>query len=97
MTDSEPVPISVFDSAAEHAERDKADEDMVAEIVRTHVLSQAASPYRRVDVSIERGPDALPTRLTAYLLRSDTYTAEVVHLDVDRSYAVERVVYDEPQ
>lgn len=97
MTNPEPIPISVFGSAPEQAEQDKIDEDIVTDLVRNHVLRQARGPYRQVNVSIERRPDASPARLTVYLLRSDTYTAEVVHVDVDPSYGVERLVYDEPQ
>jgi hypothetical protein len=88
------IEIRVFGSRPELAARDLGDEARVREVIRNHVLPEAKGNYLRVNVEVKRTRDQRPRYLIAYLLRSDIYLAEVVRVDVDEQYNVEKVSYD---
>ena len=69
----------------------KPDEEKIRESVRQRVLSERPQPYRKVQVEVERGGDNRPVALVASLLRANTYTADIVKLNVDPDFNIESI------
>lgn len=88
MYDNSTVEIRLFTSRTAYRNLDVQDESLVAEAIRTRVLPAAEAAYWRVDVKIKRKPDQTPKYLIAYLLRKDSYLAEVVRVDIQSDYKV---------
>ncbi|HOW65499.1 MAG TPA: beta/gamma crystallin-related protein [Candidatus Paceibacterota bacterium] len=82
------VPINIFSSARAQRSYDKQDEPRVAEIIQREILSKARVSYHAVRVKVRRTSDGSPKSLIAYLLRKDSYTADVQKIDVDKDYKV---------
>lgn len=90
---NENVDIRIFGSQGSYAGTDAQDEQRVAEIVRSQILPVSDGDYHRVDVKIQRMRDGAPRYLVAYLLRKDSYLAEVVRLDVSQDYQVTQATW----
>ncbi len=83
------VEIRLFPSEAETAKSyDAQDEGRVIEAIRTQVLPQAGADYHSVRVKVKRSAEYAPDYLVAYMLRKDTYTADVVKIQIDGNYDV---------
>jgi len=85
------VEVRVFGSARGMRAYDRQDEDRVIDAVVQGVLPKAKADYSSVSVKIRRGVDGAPDHLVAYMLRKDTYTADVVKVVVDKNYAVKEI------
>jgi hypothetical protein len=83
------VAIRVFGSAPQYAESDSQDEAQIINLVRKEVLPREKAEYRSVNVKVKRREDGSPEYLVTYLLRKDTYTADVVRVDIDENYDVQ--------
>ncbi len=100
MADYQNVKIKVFASPKEYASRDLQDEQQIAQIIREQVLPKTSVDYYGVDVKVKRKADESADYLIAYMLRKDTYTADVVKIEIDDTadtLKVERVIenYDD--
>lgn len=82
------VKITLFPSPEEFRAYDTQEEDSIAKLVRDEVLPREKAEYSRVKVDVRRKADGTPDYLVAYMLRKDTYTADVVRVDVDQTYGV---------
>jgi len=92
--DPKKVPVEVFGSPRGQRVYDHQAEGNVAEVVRKEVLEKSKTEYGSVKVKIRRAPDGSPLYLIVYLLRSDTYTADVARINVDASYGAKEVATD---
>ena len=97
MSDYEGVKIDVFGSRKELKSYDTQDERQIAQAIREKVLPAMEAEYHSVRVKVKRKPDQKPAYLVAYMLRKDTYTADVVKIEVDGDYQVQNTVtnYDD--
>ncbi len=80
------VEITVFPSPKKFRTYDAQEETPIAEMIRMKVLPREKADYRSVKVKVRRKPDGSPDYVVAYMLRKDTYTADVVRVDVDKKY-----------
>ncbi len=85
---NENVEITVFGSAGAQAAYDTRDEGRVVDVVRNQVVPREKAEYQSVKVKVRRKPDGSPDHLVVYMLRKDTYLADVVRVDVDDTYEV---------
>lgn len=92
------VPIKIF-ASPRRAQRtyDRQDESRVADVIRRDVLPKAKADYHSVSVKIRRAVDGSPKSLILYMLRKDTYTADVKKIEIDQDYNVKAIKdeYDE--
>lgn len=88
------VKIKVFASAKQQKTYDRRDEEQIADVIRKEVLPKAKAKYHSVSVKVERTADGTPKSLVAYMLRKDSYTADVTKVDVDQDYKVQAVQED---
>ena len=84
----ERVEITVFASPEAQRSYDTGDEDRIVDTIRNQVLPREKADYRSVKVKVRRKDDGTPDHLVAYMLRKDTYTADVVRVDVNDTYEV---------
>ena len=91
------IPITVFASPRKQKTYDRQDESRVVDLIRRNVLAKTKVDYFSVSVKINRGPENTPKSLIVYLLRKDTYTADVKKIEVDKEYKVKKIhdEYDE--
>jgi hypothetical protein len=82
------VQIKVFPSPVEFRAFDTQEEDSIAQVIRSEVLPREKADYYSVKVDVHRKADGKPEYLVAYMLRKDTYTADVVRVDVDEGYGI---------
>ena len=82
------VEIKVFASAKGQKFYDTQNEKKIVDAVSNHVLPKSKIEYSSVKVKVKRKDDGSPNYLVAYMLRKDTYTADVVKIDVDKNYKV---------
>jgi len=80
------VDITVFPSPKKFRAYDAQEEAPIAEMIRMEVLPREKADYHSVKVKVRRKPDGSPDYVVAYMLRKDTYTADVVRIDVDKKY-----------
>lgn len=80
------IPIKVFGSPRAQKSYDLQDESRITNVIRREVLAKAKVSYHSVSVKIRRTPDGSPKSLIVYMLRKDTYTADVKKVDVDKNY-----------
>lgn len=85
---NENVEIKVFATPEKFQAYDSQDESRIVEVVRQAVLPREKVEYHSVKVKVKRAEDGSPRYLVAYMLRKDTYTADVVRVDVDANYQV---------
>lgn len=97
MASYEHVEVRVFGSRKETASYDRQGEPEIAATIREDVLPTLRDEYRSVKVKVMRKADRSPDHLVAYMLRKDTYTADVVRIDVDENYQLKNVIenYDD--
>ncbi|MCJ7729091.1 MAG: beta/gamma crystallin family protein [Sedimentisphaerales bacterium] len=88
------VPIKVFAFSKQQKTYDRRDEQQIAKVIRQEVLSKSKVAYLSVKVKVKRASDNSPKSLIAYMLRKETYTADVVKVDVDKKYNVQAVHED---
>jgi hypothetical protein len=88
------VPIQIFASPKKQRTYDRHDEQQVTDVIRNEVLPKTKVDYHSVKVKVKRVADGSPESLVAYLLRKDTYTADVQKIDVDKNYKVKTIQED---
>ncbi|MGD9172493.1 MAG: hypothetical protein PVI97_20945 [Candidatus Thiodiazotropha sp.] len=94
MNKYEDVKINVFGSRKEFKSYDAQDENQIAYSIRDKVLPELGVEYHSVRVKVKRKPDHAPEYLIAYMLRKDTYTADVVKIEIDANYQVQNTIRD---
>lgn len=97
MSEYEDVKIKVFGSRKEFQTYDLQDEKQVEYSIRENVLPTMGVEYHSVSVKVKRKADHTPDYLIAYMLRKDTYTADVVKIEIDENYQVRNTIrnYDD--
>ena len=97
MSNYKDVTVKVFGSLKEFKSYDLQDEQQIAYSIRDHVLPSIGIEYHSVNVKVKRKTDRSPDYLIAYLLRKDTYTADVVKIEIDEKFQVQNVIqkYDD--
>lgn len=97
MSNYKNVKIKVFGSRKKYKSYDLRDESQIAYAIREKVLPTIGIDYHSVNVKVKRKEDQSPGYLIAYMLRKDTYTADVVKIEIDENYQVINVVknYDD--
>jgi hypothetical protein len=88
------VKITLFPSPPEYRAADAQEEQQIVEVVRTNVLPREKAEYHAVRVKVVRKEDGSPDYVVSYMLRKDTYTADVVRADLDENFEVTRYVDD---
>jgi hypothetical protein len=79
------VPIVVV--AGESGVRVAADDEAaIRRLVRDRLLAARPESYRKVQVEVERSAAGVPCALLVSMLRAQTYTADVVRLEVDPQF-----------
>lgn len=96
---SQDIQIKVFASPKRQKAYDQQDEHQIIDVIRQHVLPKTKVAYRSVSVKVKRTADGTPKYLIAYMLRKDTYTADVTKIDVDQAYEIQTIHenYDESE
>lgn len=91
------VKVKVFGSKKEYAGRDLQDENKIVFAIRENVLPKISINYHSISVKVKRKADQTPDYLIAYMLRKDTYTADVLKIEIDQNYEVSNVIqsYDD--
>jgi hypothetical protein len=84
------VPIIILATAGK-AEYSAAERRRIREAVKNRLLLPSKEPYHKVLVAVKHRHDGAPRFLLAFLLRSDTYTAEIARIDVDAEYRVRSI------
>jgi hypothetical protein len=97
MSNYSNVKVKVFGSGKEYKSYDLRDEDQIAYSMRENVLPMMDVDYHSVNVKVKRKADQSPDYLIAYMLRKDTYTADVVKIEIDEDFQVQNVIknYDD--
>ena len=90
----EKIEIKVFASPKEYRVYDTQDEDKIVNVIRKEVLPREKAEYHNVKVKVKRREDGSPKYLVSYMLRKDTYTADIVRVDVDENFQVQAFVDD---
>jgi len=90
----EKIDIKIFATPKEYRVYDTQDENKIADVVRKEVLPREKADYHSVKVKVKRKKDGTPNHLITYMLRKDTYTADIVRVDVDENYQVKAFVDD---
>jgi hypothetical protein len=67
------------------------DREKIEKLVRDKLLLTTNEPYHKAQVEVEHGPDGSPKTLVVSMLRSHTYTADVVNVNVDAQYNVKSI------
>ena len=93
MSSLKNVEFKVFGSKKVFANTDLKDAPKITKAIQDNIKVPDDVEYREVDVKVKRTADGnTPESLIVYLLRKDTYTADVVKLNVDSKYNVKKVV-----
>ena len=97
MSNYKNVKVKVFGSRKEYTSYDLRDEGQIAYSIRENVLPTIGIEYHSVSVKVKRKADQSPDHLIAYMLRKDTYTADVVKIEIDENFQVQNVIknYDD--
>lgn len=90
----EKIDIKIFATPKEYRVYDTQDESKITDVVRKEVLPREKADYHSVKVKVKRKKDGTPNHLITYMLRKDTYTADIVRVDVDENYQVKAFVDD---
>ena len=88
---NENVKIKVFASGRKQKSYDDSDEKRIIQVIREQVLPSAKAEYHSISVKVKRNHDYNPEYLIAYMKRKDTYTAEVVRVNVNNSFDVKGI------
>jgi hypothetical protein len=97
MNDYKNVKVKVFGSRKELKTYDLQDEQQVVTSIRDQVLPTIGIDYHSVKVKVKRKSDQSPEYMVAYMLRKDTYTADIVKIEINGNYQVKNIVrnYDD--
>jgi hypothetical protein len=85
------VKVKIFASSKQQKSYDRRDEERITDVIRNEVLPKVKPEYHSVSVKVERNVDGTPKSLVAYMLRKDTYTADVAKVVIDQDYKVQEV------
>ena len=88
------VVIKIIDTPRMYRAYDHQDETNVADVIRKDILPKIKVDYLNVNVKVQRALDGSAESLIAYMLRKETYTADVKKIDVDKGYNVKAVQDD---
>lgn len=77
------VKVKVFGSPKEFKSYDIEDEPKITELMYKEVLPKFDIDYYEVDVKVMRKKDQTPDHLVAYMLRKESYTADVIKIEID--------------
>lgn len=91
---NENIKIKVFAAGKKQKTYDQRDEGLIVNTIRQHVLPRAKADYHSVKVKVKRKGDQSPEYLIAYMLRKDTYTADVWRVDVDDNFDLQTIKED---
>ena len=90
------VEIRIVGPADERRAIDSEAEGRIVDLMRHHVLplTEAEAAHRTAQVEVRRTTDGTPAYVIAYMLRRDTYTADVVRINVDAQYGFVGIEWD---
>lgn len=94
MRDYNNVEVKVFASSKGLQAQDSKDEEQIKALIRNNVLPEVETDYYRVDVKVKRKDNQTPDYLIAYMLRKDSYTADVVEVKIDEHYEFQALNQD---
>lgn len=80
------VKVKIFASPKRFRVYDTQDENRIIDTVHKEILPREKAEYQSVKVKVKRKADGKPKSLIAYMLRKDTYTSDVVKVEVDENY-----------
>ncbi len=86
----EKVKVEIFATPQKYRTYDLQDEKKIVDIVHKKVLPREKRDYHSVKVKVKRKSDGKPKAIIAYMLRKDTYTSDVVKVDVNDNYEIEK-------
>lgn len=93
MADTHPnanTPIVILPSSWRARVRDAREEERVRQLIRDEVLVKRHEPYYQVRASIKSAAEGT-NRIIAYLLRANTYTADVIEITVGEGYGLTKI------
>lgn len=67
------------------------DRKKIQRLIKDKLLLTSMEPYHKVQVEVVRGADGCPAALVATMLRANTYTADIVKVNVDADYNVKSI------
>ncbi len=85
---NERTPISIQPSSWKTRPYDAREEERVRRLIRDEVLLKRHEPYYQARATIKFDQNGKPDRIIAYLLRSNTYTADVIEIQIDENYRI---------
>jgi hypothetical protein len=85
------VKVKVVSSKKRERTYDRQDESRIADVIRKDVLPKTKLQYHSVNVKVHRNSDGSATALVAYMLRKDSYTADVKKIVVDGQYNIQKI------
>ncbi len=88
---NENVEIKIFPSARRLRSYDRNEEQQITDVIRKEIMPKVKAEYQSVNIKVKRTVDGAPESLIAYMLRKDTYTADVKKIDIDKTYTVKTV------
>lgn len=88
---NESTPIIIQPSSWKTRSYDAREEEKARRLIRDEVLLKRTEPYLQVHAKIKRKADGTTERIVAYLLRANTYTADVVEITTTDAYGVARI------
>lgn len=91
---NENVEIKIFGSPKRQKTYDTNDEIKITDAIRKHVMPGTSEEYHSVKVKVKRGQDTKPKYLVTYMLRKDTYTADITKIEIDENYGVTDIKRD---
>ena len=88
------VKFKIFTSIKKQRNYDRQDEKQIFDVIQKDVLSISKAKYYGVNVKVKRTSDGSAESLVAYMLRSDTYTADIKKIEVDKNFKVKSIQDD---
>lgn len=90
----ENVKIKIFASSKKQIRYDERDESRIADIIREQVLPKTKFDYLSVNVKIKRDQESNPQYMIGYMNRKDTYTADVIKVNLNENLDVTEIEED---
>jgi hypothetical protein len=91
---NENVKIKIFASSKKAKSYDDRDERKIIDTFKDQVLPSMTRDYHSVSIKVKRKSDNSPDFLIGYLMRSDSYTADIIKVDLDDNYQVKSLKED---
>jgi len=85
---NERTPILIQPASWKTRAFDAREEERVRQLIRDEVLVKRHEAYYQARATIKYNADGTPDRIIAYLLRANSYTADVVEIKLDRNYGI---------